>query len=100
MKIKKLREIVIEFERVQVIRKRATTHLLRCRMCRQETDFITLIEASKLFGTDIDKLFAFIKTNQIHFEIVAEGEIFVCLYSLLKQMKAITNLSNIKLLEE
>lgn len=100
MKMQKQREIVIEFERVQLIRKRAKTHLLNCRMCRRETDFIPLIEAAKLFGTETEQLFQFIKANGCHFEIEAGGEIFICLVSLLAQMKAKTNISQIKLIGE
>lgn len=91
MKIQKLREIVIEFERVQVVRKRARTHLFFCDACRAEADFVALREASSLFNTDVEILFQFIKTNASHYETSAGGEIFVCLPSLLSRMKAKTN---------
>jgi hypothetical protein len=98
MKMQKPREIVIEFERVQIIRKRAKTHLINCRMCRHEVDFVSLREAATLFGTNVEQLFQFIKINHSHYEINAGGEIFICLISLLAQMKAKTNISQIKLL--
>lgn len=97
MKIQKQREIVIEFERIQFIRKRARTHLIDCRQCRRETDFVCLREAATLFGTNIEQLFQFIKTNNSHYEIGASGEIYICLVSLLALMKAKTNNSQIKL---
>ncbi len=100
MKMQKQREIVIEFERVQIIRKRAKTHLIACRECRNEVDFLSLREAAKLFGTETEQLFQFIKINKCHFEIEAGGEIFVCLVSLLTRMKANTNISQIKLIGE
>ena len=100
MKIQKQREIVIEFERVQFIRKRAKTHLINCRECRRETDFVSLREAASLFGTSVEQLFEFIKINNSHYEIDANGEIFICLISLLAQMKAKTNISQIKLIGE
>lgn len=90
MKIQKLREIVIEFERVQVVRKRARTQLLFCAACRQEADFVALGEAASLFNTGTDILFQFIKANSSHYETSAAGEIFVCLPSLLSRMKAKT----------
>lgn len=100
MKIQKQREIVIEFERVQLIRKRAKTLMKNCRTCRHETDFIPLLEGAKLFSTQTEQLFQFIKAHSCHFEIDAEGEIFICLVSLLAQMKAKTNISRIKLIGE
>lgn len=100
MKMQKHREIVIEFERVQLIRKRAKTHLIDCRECRREVDFVTLREAATLFGTSVEQLFEFIKINNCHYEIDAGGEIFICLVSLLAQMKAKTNISQIKLIGE
>lgn len=98
MKIQKSREIVIEFERIQIIRRKAQTHLLQCSKCRRETDFINLQEASNLFSTNIELLFDFIKTNNCHYEIIAEGEIFICLISLLTKMKSQTRISQIKLI--
>ncbi|HMS43754.1 MAG TPA: hypothetical protein PKE69_26225 [Pyrinomonadaceae bacterium] len=100
MKIQKQREIVIEFERVQLIRKRAKTQMINCRTCRRETDFILLIEAAKLFSTHTEQLFQFIKAHGCHFEIDASGEIFICLVSLLTQMKGKTNISRIKMIGE
>lgn len=100
MNIQKQREIVIEFERIQLIRKRAKTNLIDCRMCRRKTDFIELREAAMLFSTNVEQLFEFIKTTRSHYEIDASGEIFICLVSLLAQMKAKTNISQIKLIGE
>jgi hypothetical protein len=100
MKIQKQREIVIEFEQVRLIRKRANTHLILCRSCRREVDFILLGDASKLFSVETEQLLQFIKINRCHFEIEAGGEIFICLVSLLERMKANTNISQIKLIGE
>jgi hypothetical protein len=100
MKIQKQREIIIEFERVQMIRRKAKTHLLNCRMCRRETDFLSLLEAAQLFSAETEQLFQFIKAHGCHFEIEADGEIFICLVSLLAKMKAKTNISRIKMIGE
>ena len=98
MKIQKQREIVIEFERTQLVRKKARTQLLNCRACSRETDFISLREAAALFATSVEQLFQFIKTSRSHFEIDASGEIYICLVSFLAAMKAKTNLSRIKMI--
>jgi hypothetical protein len=100
MKIRKKREIVLEFERVQVVRKKAQTHIIFCRRCAREIDFIQLREAAALFTTQAEKLLQFARLNNSHFEIGADGEIYLCLASFLVAMKAKTNLSRIKLLDE
>lgn len=100
MKIQKQRELIIEFERVQLVRKKARTHLIFCRSCGREVDFVSLREASSLFGTQTENLLQFIKINNCHFETGANGEIYICLISFLTAMKAKTNLSNIKLIKD
>jgi len=100
MKIQKKREIVIEFERVQLIRKKALTHIIFCKGCGREVDFISIREAAALFMTPAENLLKFIRVSNSHFEIVADGEIYICLVSFLAAMKAKTNLSRIKLIGE
>ncbi len=100
MKVQKQRELIIEFERVQVVRKKVKTHLLLCRDCGREVDFIGLREASSLFTTPTENLLQFIKINHSHFETGADGEIYVCLISFLAYMKRNTGLSGIKMLGE
>jgi len=100
MKIQKQRELIIEFERVQLVRKKAGTHLIFCRNCGREVDFVSLREASSLFGTQTENLLQFMKINNNHFETGANGEIYICLVSLLTCMKKKTNLSRIKLIKD
>jgi len=98
MKIQKKREIVIEFERVQMVRKKARTHLIFCRRCGREVDFISLREAAALFTTPVENLLKFIRVSNSHFEMPVDDEIYICLVSFLTAMKAKTNLSRIKLI--
>jgi hypothetical protein len=100
MKIQKKREIVIEFERVQLVRKKARTHIIFCRSCGREVDFIPLCEAASLFTTQAEHLLQFVRISNSHFETAADGEIYICLVSFLLAMRANTNLSRIKLLED
>ncbi len=100
MKIQKQRELIIEFERVRLVRKKAKTHLLFCRDCGREADFVSLREASSLFAAPSENLLQFIKFNNSHFETGANGEIYVCLLSFLALMKQKTNLSRVKLLKD
>jgi len=98
MKIQKQRELIIEFERVQLVRKKAKTQLVFCRSCGREVDFVSLREASSLFGTPAENLLHFVKINRSHFETGASGEIYICLVSFLGAMQTKTNLSRIKLI--
>jgi hypothetical protein len=100
MKIQRKREIVLEFERVQLVRKKARTHIIFCRDCASEADFVSLREASALFATPAENLLQFVRMNNCHFETVADGEIYICLVSLLASMKAKANVSRIKLIGE
>jgi len=100
MKIQKQRELIIEFERVQLVRKKARTHLIFCRNCGHEVDFISLREASSLFSTPAESILQFVQINHSHFENGANGEICICLVSFLSAMKAKTNISQIKLIGE
>ncbi|HEY8563751.1 MAG TPA: hypothetical protein VIL74_25455 [Pyrinomonadaceae bacterium] len=100
MKIQKKREIVLEFERVQIVRKKARTHIVFCRKCGREVDFLALAEAAALFTTPTENLLRFIRVNNSHFETCADGAIQICLVSFLTAMKAKTNLSPIKLIDE
>ena len=100
MKIQKKREIVIEFERVQLVRKKAQTHLIFCRTCGREVDFLSIREAAALFRTPAENLLKFMRVSNSHFETGADGEIYICLVSFLAAMQAKTNLSRIKLIRD
>lgn len=100
MKIQRKREIVIEFERVQTVRRKARTHIIFCRDCAAEVDFVSLREAAALFSTPAENLMQFVRAGGSHFESGADGEIYLCLVSFLASMKAKTNVSRIKLIGE
>lgn len=100
MKPRKNREIVVEFERVQVVRRRARAHVLLCRECASERDFIGLIDASTLFSTPSETLLEFIRINRIHFLSGAEGEILICLTTLLAALRKHSPNSRVKLLND
>ena len=87
MTAQRQREIVIEFEKVQTIRKRAKTTLAVCHGCGAETDAVSLIEAGELFETTNDDLFQFIKQNGCHYHVGDGNRIYLCVTSLLKCMQ-------------
>ena len=84
------REIVIEVERIQLVRKRAKTNLHYCDKCEAVSDFVRLSDATRLFEIERDRLFAFIQENECHFIQAQQGEIQICLTSLLERMRAIS----------
>ena len=87
MKILKSREIVIEYEKLQLIRKRARTQVVVCPACRAESDFVSLTDAAELFNTAADVLTKFITDKRCHFQADASGAVFVCLASLMAEMR-------------
>ena len=87
MKAEKKREIVIEFERVQMIRKRAKTTLASCDECGEERDVVSLTEAAELFETAQDNLFRFIKQNDCHYHVSDNSSIYLCIASLIERMQ-------------
>ena len=81
------REIVIEYERVQRIKKRSSTELFHCDDCGDVSDFVSLTKASSLFDVQAEQLNSFIAANRCHLKNNICGNVFVCLASLLSRMK-------------
>lgn len=91
-------EVVIEIERVQLIRKRVKTHVRFCLDCGKQTDFILLNEAAALFMTDTERIFNFISVNRCHFQTQANGNVCICLVAFLETMRIKSGNSRIKLI--
>ena len=87
MTAKRQREIVIEYERIQLIRKRAKTEIAHCRECGGGADVVSLIEAGELFETGHVDLFQFIKQNDCHYHVGDGNKIYLCVTSLLECMQ-------------
>lgn len=85
MTTQRQREIVIEYERIQLIRKKAKTELTHCERCGGESDFVAIDAAAELFEIHIDDLFAFIIGNDCHHHAAAKT--LVCINSLLATIK-------------
>lgn len=81
------REIVIEYERVQRIKKRSSTQLFHCDGCGAISDFVSLAKASTLFDVKAGQLTEFIAANRCHVINDSNGKTYVCLASLLGRMK-------------
>ncbi len=97
MNIQKSREIIIEYERIQIIRKRAATNVEFCGKCKKFADFLILNDAAELFTIPAEKLFRFALVNNNHYKTDADGRIFICLTSLLDFIKSSTNITKLEL---
>ena len=95
MTTQRQREIVIEFEKVRTIRKRAVTTLAHCNECGGEADFVALQTAAELFDTAHGDLAAFVAANAVH----TETNIDICIPSLLAVMHERANGNGVKLLD-
>ena len=86
---KRIREIVIEIERIRLVRKRAKTTLQLCNECETPSDFVGLAEAGRLFEIGNDDLMNFIEKNGCHFMKNGSNDTQICLTALLDRMRAI-----------
>jgi hypothetical protein len=81
------REVIVEIERLQVIRQRAQTSLIFCENCQTVGDFIDAEKASEIFKTPKLTLISFVRTNGGHGKGIDGNTPMICLSSLLLLMK-------------
>ncbi len=80
------REIVVEFERIERIRRTAPTILMWCPECQKEVEHIRVEEAANLFGTAESDISWFLDGNNCHRSVIGENEHVACVGSLLDAM--------------
>ncbi len=94
MTAERQREIVVEFERIQLIRKRAKTRLSFCDHCGRNSDQVGLVAAAELFDIPAADLESFVNANNVHFDADSQ----ICLTSLLGAMNDKKDLGGIRLI--
>lgn len=94
---RKRKTLVLEIERIQLIRRKCQAHLRYCGRCRSTADFISLAAAAALFDVDPVNLLGCIRANACHFINDPEG-VFLCVNSFLNCLNANTNGSKIKMI--
>lgn len=94
MTAERQREIVVEFERIQLIRKRAKTKLSFCDDCGCKRDQVGIASAAELFEIAADELETFVKANHVHLNADSQ----ICLTSLLGAMNDRNNLGGIRMI--
>ena len=92
------REVIVEIERVQVVRKRAKTLYMICKECGRKVDFVSLNDASTVFETEAADLVKFATANRCHIRNHSTGGVHICLVAFIAAMKR--NHSRIKLVGE
>ncbi len=89
------REIVVEFETVRLIRKRAKTTFAICPDCGSESDFVSISAAAELFAIEAEDLCSFADANGIH----RRGKENICVRSLLSVMNGPKYRKEIRLID-
>ena len=92
--------VVLEIERVQLVRRKCRAHSNYCEKCKTEVDFILLMEAARLFDINSARLFRFIQSNGSHYKSDAKGDIFLCVRSLFACVNAKTGGSTLKMISD
>ncbi len=90
--------VVLEIERMQLVRRKCRAHPGFCGKCKGEADFIPLTEAASLFEINSARLFRFVQTNDSHYTNDLSGDIFLCVRSFLACVNAKTNGSKLKMM--
>jgi hypothetical protein len=92
--------VVLEIERVQLVRRKCRAHSRFCEKCENEVDFIPLMEAARLFDLNSDRLFRFVQSNKSHYKSDEKGDIFLCVNSLFACVNAKTGGSKLKMISD
>jgi len=77
------RQLVIEVERVQTVRRRVPTTAGYCRDCRREVDLVDIGDLARVFEVSVADAVLQLRRRRIHMLHVSGGAIFVCADSLL-----------------
>ncbi len=94
-----MKSLVLEIERIQLIRKKCKAKEMFCRQCDEIEDFVKLDDVTDLFSTTKSKLFEFIQTRSIHYLENSSGEILLCINSFLSCIHTNKKLKPIKLVQ-
>ena len=96
MKAQMTKKIVVEFERVQLIRKQAKTHYVHCAGCNIDSEFVSIDVASRLFEISDEEMLRILKASNCHFRADENGKGDICLNSFLLSLKAAKDSYQIK----
>ncbi|HVG17903.1 MAG TPA: sigma-70 family RNA polymerase sigma factor [Blastocatellia bacterium] len=75
-------EIIIETDRVFVIRRPASVILIWCGACNQTSKMATPEDVAAMAGVSLRAIYRAVEAGRVHFNEMAEGPLLVCLNSL------------------
>ncbi len=87
MGTKKRKEVMVETERLLVIRRRYRAVELWCAGCDDAGVMIRPDQAAAVSGRSLRAIFTDIEQGALHFQEQPDGMILICLASLLKKCK-------------
>lgn len=90
------RRLVVEVERMQLVRRWIYTKFLECKSCGKDVDFVTVGEAAHIFEISTAQLTGFIKSNDCHSN-THTGSRHICLRSLMKSLNKTTGKHEVRL---
>jgi hypothetical protein len=93
------KNLVLEIERIELIRKRCRLFSGFCKTCSKDTDFVSLTQMSSLFEIRAEDFFQTIRVSPIHFETELHNEIFLCINSLLNFLNTTKSNTKIKMIK-
>ena len=82
------REVVVEYERREIVRRKARTIYAYCSGCGTLSDLIGIAAAAELFQITVEQLLAFAADKKCHIAAAADGAGTICLNDLTSQLKA------------
>lgn len=82
------KQLVIELERVQTVRRRIPTRLGHCLDCREPADLVELADLARLFEVSVAEAVLQLQRRRIHMQHLDTGSIAVCAGSLLNRTEA------------
>jgi len=85
MKRKRRTEITVETEQVLIIRRTGQPMTAWCQQCGAEVVMITPEEAARGAGASLRAIRRLVEAGQLHFRESANGRLFICLNSSLKE---------------
>jgi hypothetical protein len=88
MMIGRTREIVVEVERIKLLRKRARSHLMFCAECDSEADFISVKAAASLFSVCEKEVASFVEAHRCHGVNFAGTRSYICVGSLISVLRS------------
>jgi hypothetical protein len=91
------RRVVVEVERMQLIRKWIRTRVFECGSCKRDVDFVTVSDAIRLFEISAAELNKFMSTNGSHSKLSTDEVQHICLTSLLAGLNRSNNKHEVKL---